>query len=42
MAKTKSLELDRDGMTDGFADKFGREIPEGTIIFMEGKEGAGT
>ena len=41
MAKTKSLELDRDGMTDGFADKFGKEIPEGTIIFMEGTEGSG-
>ena len=26
MPKTKSIELLRDGMTDGFADKFGREI----------------
>ncbi|MCK5261024.1 MAG: hypothetical protein KAJ44_02485 [Thermoplasmatales archaeon] len=41
MSKTKSIELIRDGMTDGFAEKFGREIPEGTTVFMEGAEGAG-
>ena len=41
MSKTKSLELERDGMTDGFADKFGKEIPNGTIVFMEGPEGSG-
>lgn len=41
MAKTKSIELLRDGMTDGFADKFGREIPDGTTIYMVGEEGTG-
>ena len=41
MPKTKSLELLRDGITDGFADKFGREIPEGTTVFIEGEESSG-
>ena len=41
MPKTKSIDLKRDGMTDGFAERFGREIPEGTMIFIEGKEGSG-
>jgi flagellar protein FlaH len=41
MVKTKSLELERDGMTDGFAEKFGMVIPEGTTVFIEGSEGVG-
>ena len=41
MPKTKSMELVRDGITDGFAEKFGREISEGTTVFMEGTEGTG-
>jgi len=41
MPKTKSMELIRDGMPDGFGEKFGMEIPEGTTVFMEGAEGAG-
>jgi archaeal flagellar protein FlaH len=38
---TKSLVLQRKGEKDGFAQRFGQEIPDGTLIFMEGKEGAG-
>jgi flagellar protein FlaH len=41
MPRTKSLDLKRDGMTDGFAERFGMEIPEGTLVFIEGLEGAG-
>jgi len=39
--KTKSLVLERKGEKDGFAQRFGEEVPEGTLIFMEGKEGTG-
>jgi len=39
--KTKSLILERKGEKDGFAQRFGEEIPEGSLVFMEGKEGAG-
>ncbi len=38
---TKSLILERKGEKDGFAQRFGQEIPKGTLIFMEGKEGTG-
>lgn len=38
---TKSLILERKGEKDGFEQRFGREIAEGTLIFMEGKEGTG-
>ena len=39
--KGKSIILERKGEKDGFAQRFGREIPQGTLIFMEGKEGTG-
>jgi flagellar protein FlaH len=38
---TKSLVLDRKGEKDGFAQRFGKSFPDGTFIFMEGKEGTG-
>lgn len=38
---TKSLMLKRKGETDGFAERFGVEIPDGSLVFMEGKEGTG-
>jgi len=41
VVETKSLILERKGEKDGFAQRFGEEIPEGTLIFMEGKEGTG-
>jgi flagellar protein FlaH len=37
----KSIILERKGEKDGFAQRFGKEIPDGTLVFMEGKEGAG-
>jgi flagellar protein FlaH len=37
----KSLILERKGEKDGFAERFGKEIPEGSLIFIEGKEGTG-
>lgn len=37
----KSIILERKGEKDGFAQRFGKEIPEGTLVFMEGKEGTG-
>jgi len=37
----KSIVLERKGEKDGFAERFGKEIPEGTLVFMEGKEGTG-
>ncbi len=41
ISKTKSLILERNGEKDGFAERFGQEIPDGSLIFLEGKEGAG-
>jgi len=41
MVATKSIIYERKGEKDGFAQRFGREIPDGTLIFMEGKEGTG-
>ena len=41
MVSTKSLIYERKGEKDGFAQRFGKEIPDGTLIFMEGKEGTG-
>ena len=41
ISETKSLILERKGEKDGFAQRFGEEIPIGSLIFMEGKEGAG-
>lgn len=37
----RSIILERKGEKDGFAQRFGQEIPDGTLVFMEGKEGAG-
>jgi len=41
MPKTKSMILERGGQTDGLAMRFGKEIPEGSLVFMEGTEGTG-
>jgi flagellar protein FlaH len=38
---SKSLILERKGEKDGFAERFGKELPEGSLIFIEGKEGTG-
>ena len=38
---TKSLVLERKGEKDGFAARFGVEIPDGSLIFIEGSEGTG-
>jgi len=38
---TKSIILERKGEKDGLAERFGREIPEGSLLFIEGKEGTG-
>jgi len=38
---SKSIILARKGEKDGFAQRFGRELPDGTLIFIEGKEGTG-
>ena len=37
----KSIILERKGEKDGFAQRFGKEIPNGTLVFIEGKEGTG-
>jgi len=39
--ESKSIILERKGEKDGFAQRFGKEIPNGTLVFMEGKEGTG-
>ena len=41
MTESKSIMLERKGEKDGFAMRFGQEIPEGSLIFIEGKEGTG-
>ena len=41
MEETKSIVLERKGEKDGFAERFGKEIPNGSLIFIEGKEGTG-
>lgn len=41
MVKTRSMILERDDQTDGLAEKFGKEVPEGSLIFIEGTEGTG-
>ncbi len=38
---TKSIILERKGEKDGFAERFGRDIPNGSLVFLEGKEGTG-
>ena len=37
----KSLILERNGEKDGFAERFGKVIPEGSLVLIEGKEGTG-
>lgn len=39
--EAKSIILERKGEKDGFDQRFGKEIPLGSLIFMEGKEGTG-
>ena len=41
MRKMKSMLLEKDGQTDGLGEKFGKELPEGTLVFVEGTEGTG-
>lgn len=41
MLEAKSLVLERKGENDGFAERFGMKIPNGSLIFLEGKEGTG-
>ncbi len=41
LSKTKSLILERNGEKDGFAERFGQVIPDGSLIFLEGNEGSG-
>ena len=41
MEGTTSLILRRKGETDGFGERFGSEIPNGSLLFIEGKEGVG-
>jgi len=39
--EAKSIILERKGEKDGFDQRFGKEIPLGSLIFIEGKEGTG-
>ena len=39
--ETKTLILERKGEKDGFAQRFGQEVPDGSLIYIEGKEGTG-
>jgi len=41
MPSAKSIILERKGERDGFAQRFGQDIPDGSLVFMEGKEGTG-
>jgi len=41
MPTAKSIILERKGEKDGFAQRFGQNIPDGSLVFMEGKEGTG-
>jgi archaellum biogenesis ATPase FlaH len=41
MEGVKSVILERKGEKDGFAERFGKVIPNGSLIFIEGKEGTG-
>ncbi|HER45239.1 MAG TPA: hypothetical protein ENO12_00305, partial [Thermoplasmatales archaeon] len=41
MEGVKSIILERKGEKDGFAERFGQVIPNGSLIFIEGKEGTG-
>jgi flagellar protein FlaH len=39
--RAKSIVLERKGEGDGFAQRFGKNIPTGSLMFLEGKEGTG-
>lgn len=41
MPAEKSIVLKRKGEEDGFAQRFGQSIPNGSLVFLEGKEGTG-
>lgn len=41
IGNAKSLILERNGEKDGFAERFGIGIPNGSLIFIEGAEGTG-
>jgi len=41
VTESKSILLERKGEKDGFAMRFGQEIPDGSLILIEGKEGTG-
>jgi len=41
MASAKSIVLERKGENDGFAQRFGQTIPNGSLVFLEGEEGTG-
>ncbi len=41
LRNAKSLILERNGEKDGFAERFGIGIPNGSLIFIEGEEGTG-
>ncbi|RLF29131.1 MAG: hypothetical protein DRN08_02825 [Thermoplasmata archaeon] len=41
MPGVKSIILERKGEKDGFAERFGRYFPNGSLVFLEGKEGTG-
>ena len=39
--QTISIILERKGEKDGFAQRFGKNIPTGSLVFLEGEEGTG-
>jgi flagellar protein FlaH len=41
LGNAKSLVLERNGENDGFAERFGVAIPNGSLVFIEGGEGTG-
>ena len=41
MVRSKSIILERKGENDGFAQRFGNAIPDGSLVFIEGEEGTG-
>jgi len=41
MVSEKSIVLERKGENDGFAQRFGQSIPNGSLVFLEGPEGTG-
>jgi len=41
IGNAKSLVLERKGEKDGFAERFGKSVPNGSLIFLEGPEGTG-